>query len=116
MKPRQPDRWHNQKGARAMSVENLRKVCFENLHKLHDSGIDSKTITEAVAYSLVDFLAEEAGAFAPTAVGNICALMQERVTEAVKIDFDALRSNPQHPGWGILAEVYNKMAKEAGLR
>jgi hypothetical protein len=52
------------------------------LHRLHDSGVSSKTLTATVTAALFDFICSEAGAFTPQAVAEVTSQLQELLAKA----------------------------------
>jgi hypothetical protein len=64
-------------------MEALQKYITEGLHRLHDSGVGSKSLAMAVTNALFDFIANEAGAFTPQAIEEITDRLQELLSEAV---------------------------------
>jgi hypothetical protein len=65
-----------------MTNDQLKKAVTEGLHRLHDSGVSSKTLTMTVTAALFDFICSEAGAFAPQAVAEVTSQLQELLAEA----------------------------------
>jgi hypothetical protein len=61
--------------------EALQKACEESLSRMHDMGVGNSKVTEIVACALVNFIADQAGAFTPAAVDQVCSIMQERAEE-----------------------------------